>query len=849
MSIPGPALQVLAPLSGVLVPLDGVPDPVFSGRIVGDGVSIDPTSAQVLAPVNGVVTQMHRAAHALTITTSEGIEVMIHVGVDTVGLAGRGFTARVDAGQSVHSGQPLIAFDPDWLARNARSLLTQVLVLNRERIGPLNIAGGLAQAGQTVILGASILAAPAPRADLQSSELISHVIALPNAQGLHARPAAILAAAAKRFQAQIRLVRGTQSANAKSVVALMALATRAGEEVQLRACGPDAAVAIESLTQLLAAGSGESPGSIAAADPVPSKVSTAARGDERILVGLPAAPGVALGCVHQLRRHTEEFPREGRGPELENAALEAALAQSRMAIQAQAQRMADRAQARIFDAHVELLSDPELIEAARAQLQAGKSAGCAWQLAYQEQADRLAALDNHLLRERASDILDVGRRVLALLAGTAPIATRFAPGTVLVAEELTPSETAALDPHCVLAICTTGGGPTGHVAILARSLGIAAICGIDPVALALAEGAQVIVDADAGTLRSAPTAQELSQARARTQERTRQRAEERAAAQMRVRTADGYQVEVVANVRNAQEASAAVTLGAEGVGLLRSEFLFADRVAAPPEAEQARAYLAVAQALGPERILVIRTLDAGGDKPLSYLPMPHEDNPFLGVRGIRLSLVHEDLFRAQLRAISRVGSASPVHILFPMVSSIEELRAARRILEQEWPVGQDRARVGVMIEVPAAAILADVLAPEVDFFSIGTNDLTQYTLAIDRGHPQLARQADSLHPAVLRLIQMTVQAAHRHGKWVGVCGGIAGETGALAALVGLDVDELSVPVPMVPEIKAAVARLHRGQCRDLAQRLLKMETAIQVRAFLQAQGAARPEVNGGGRKC
>jgi phosphocarrier protein FPr/phosphocarrier protein len=384
----------------------------------------------------------------------------------------------------------------------------------------------------------------------------------------------------------------------------------------------------------------------------------------------------------------------------------------------------------------------------------------------------------------------------------------------------------------VLGFCTTTGGATSHVAILARSLGIPAICGIDARALQLADGTPVVLDGSHGSLRRNPSADELEQARERIGREAARRETDKLAASKLAMTADGHRIEVVANIRNAQEARDAVAAGAEGVGLLRSEFLFDARDTAPSEDEQAAEYCAVAQALGRERPLVIRTLDVGGDKPLSYLPLPKEDNPFLGLRGVRVSLERPDIFRTQLRAILRAAPLCNLHVMFPMIATVEEVRAARHILQDEAGDRAASVKVGVMIEVPAAALIAEPLAREVDFFSIGTNDLTQYTLAMDRGHPQLAKQADALHPAVLRLIGMTVEGAHQHGKWVGICGGIASDAMAVPVLAGLGIDELSVSIPAVGSVKAQLARITMSEARQLAVEVLRLGTAAEVREHL-----------------
>ena len=842
-------IGLLAPLSGILVPLERVPDPVFAQRTVGDGVSIDPTSCDVLAPAAGLVTLLHRAAHALAITTDEGVEILVHIGVDTVSLNGKGFTARVSQGDRVAAGQPLISFDADLIARSAPSLLTQVLVTNRERIRAMTVATGLVDAGRSVILDVELAAAPAvDGAPATEATAVSADIRLPNRQGLHARPAAVVAAAAKAFRADIRLLRGADAANAKSVTSILLLATNPHDAIRVSATGPDAAAAVSALAELLACGSGESQASGESAVPAAAAAPAipAAPTDPRKLAGVSASPGVALGKVAQVRRTAISVAEQGAGLERERAHLDAALTRARQQISAQ-QAANSGAASRILDAHLELLADPELIDLAVAGLAGGRSAGFAWREAYSRYAARLEALASALLRERAGDVRDVGGRVLGLLAGVTTAPLEFAPGSILIADELTPSETASLDAGRVLGLCTTGGGPTSHAAILARALGLPAVCGVDRAALELEDGTAVLLDGTGGTLLKNPDETEVAAARAVMGRLAAQRHSERAAASEPAATTDGHRIEIAANIGTAEEAVAAVAHGAEAVGLLRSELLFLDRDTAPEEREQAEVYRAVAAALGRGRRLVIRTLDVGGDKPLAYLPLPAEQNPFLGLRGIRVSLERPDLLRSQLRAILTAAALGDIHVMFPMIATLDELRAARSILDEEQRATGAAVRVGVMIEVPSAALGAEQLAREVDFFSIGTNDLTQYTLAMDRGHPKLASRADALHPAVLRLISLTVDAAHRHGKWVGVCGGMAAEPLAVPVLLGIGVDELSVPVPAIAAVKALVRRLSLRHCRDLAREVAGLSTAGEVRARLAQFGReARPAAAGVG---
>ena len=460
-------------------------------------------------------------------------------------------------------------------------------------------------------------------------------------------------------------------------------------------------------------------------------------------------------------------------------------------------------------------------------------AAYAWQRAYITHAERLAQLRNELLAGRANDLQDVGRRVLGIITDQPVEEFDLPPETILVAEELTPSDTANLDRTRVLGFCTVGGGATSHVAILARALDIPAVAGIEPRALDLENGTSVIVDGTRGTLRLNPDPVEIDRIKDLKEKMAAKREADLAAAHQPAATKDGHRVEVVANIGSEQEAHRAVELGAEGVGLLRSEFLYLDRSTAPMEDEQHQIYDGISSALE-GRPLIIRTFDVGGDKPLPYMPLPREENPFLGVRGVRIALDRPEILRTQIRAILRVTSSGRLGIMFPMIASLDEIRSIKGLLEEERDkIGREEpVQVGIMVEVPSAAVMAAQFAKEVDFFSVGTNDLTQYTLAMDRGHPKLAPKADAMNPAVLRLIAHTIEGAHANGKWVGICGGIASDLQAVPILVGLGVNELSVSVPSVPAVKAEVRRRTLNECRSLAQQALAQDTAADVRALV-----------------
>ncbi len=832
-------LVLTAPLSGQMVPIETVPDPVFAQKMVGDGVSIDPLSQVLLAPCDGEIVQLHSAGHAVTLKTAEGIEVLMHIGLDTVALKGEGFTPRVKVGDRVKTGAPLIEFDADYVVLHARSLLTQIVVTNSDRVAEFKPASGLVNAARDPVLELVLAGATAAESDHEGPTVTSQAIIIPNPVGLHARPAAVLTQLAKKYESTISIHRGSDSANVRSVVGIMGLEIGRGDTVTLVATGVDAAAAIAELEGAVRNGLGEegaiavasAPASIAQSEisaPAPRPKSD----DPSIILGVAASPGVAVGNTYHSRRQEIRVEEYGDSPQAEHRKLDRATDQAMLAIEslrAKVHGQGDPSQAAIFAAHQELLEDPELIDTASSAIDKGKSAAFAWQQTYTAQAEQLAQLKSELLAQRANDLRDVGDRVLRILTGVKEEALVFPANTILLAEDLTPSDMANIDPTRVVGFATVAGGATSHVAILARSMGIPAIAGIEPRILDLADGTPVILNGTKGRVKLNASVAELEQTQDSIARQKAKRARDLEHAFEPAITLDGHQIEVVANIGSQKDAEESLKVGGEGVGLLRTEFVFMEARSAPTEDQQEVIYADILRVLG-DRPMIIRTLDVGGDKPLPYMPMAHEENPFLGERGIRLGFDRPELMRTQFRAILKASVAGNARVMFPMIARLEELTMAKAVMEEErQKLGVPPIEIGIMIEVPAAAVLAERFAEQVDFFSIGTNDLTQYTLAMDRGHPKLAPFVDALNPSVLRMIDLTVRGADQHSKWVGVCGGVAGDPQAVPILIGLGVKELSVSVPVIPAVKAQVRALTLTHCQQLAKQALNLDSAAQVR--------------------
>ena len=634
-----------------------------------------------------------------------------------------------------------------------------------------------------------------------------------NRLGLHVRPAGRIIELVARHDAQVELrnaSRGTGPADGRSLTGLALLRAGQGDELDVVASGPDADALLAALAELAVANFGDPPDAGdgtasaerdgaapgAAADLAPVEVAPGTT-----LRGITAVRGLAIGPARWSKPAELDLDGLVAGtPEEEAARIDAALAGARGQLAAAAARLPP-AEAEIFSAQALLLDDASIVDPARAAIATGEPAAPAFQRASEAAAQAFEAIDDAYLRARAIDVRDVAHRVLAELVGAAPPGAPAESG-VVVADELTPGVVAHLDPKLAWGIAAARGGTLDHAAIVAGALGIPYVVGLGPALLSVAEGTTLAVDGDAGVVEVEPDAEAGAAFEERRDAAAVLRARALARASEPVVLPDGRRVEVFANIGSVADADLAVAQGAEGVGLLRTEFLYLERADPPSEDEQAAALTEIARRLG-GRPLIVRTLDAGADKPLPFVATDPEANPFLGLRGLRLSLAHPDLFSAQLRAILRVAAEHPVSVMFPMVTTLAEVVQARRLLDAARAQVSSTApiEVGAMVEVPAAALRADDLAPQLDFFSIGTNDLSQYVAAAERGNPALAPLLEAVREPVLDLIASVVAAAERHGRWVGVCGELAGDPEAALRLVAAGVRELSMAPGRIPAVK------------------------------------------------
>ena len=685
----------------------------------------------------------------------------------------------------------------------------------------------------------------APEVTMEGAQEVT--LTLRNEHGLHARPAARFVQTAASFDARVQvrnLTSGKGPVSAKSLNALATLGAVRDDQILVSATGPQANQALDALNKLVADNFGERE-LLKVPTSTPQLSSVEESLPEGVMQAVPVSEGIALGPLYRYQPPLPPIPDyKPENPDPEWTRLQRALDNTRQSIKERRQRLIPRlgeAESAIFDAHLLIIEDPDLLDQVHEHIyQKHQNASAAWNCSIASVAESYRSLDDPYLKQRAADVTDVGNQVLFALAEKSAAKIELSEPVILFAEEITPTETAQLDMRQILGLITVGGGPTSHSAILARALGIPALSGIDVALEKVPDNTPVVLDGFKGFLWIDPDPETRSTLQKRRDEWLNQRKKLQESSLAPATMRDGRHIEVAANAGNLLDARSAIENGAEGIGLLRTEFLYLTRQTPPSEEEQFNTLQEFGQIMG-NRPIIVRTLDVGGDKELPYLHLAPEANPFLGVRAIRISLRNPELFNPQLRAILRAGADHHMRIMFPMVANRDEIRMARKKLEQihqalqeeniphGWPI-----ETGIMVEIPAAAVLSSTLAEDVDFFSIGTNDLTQYTLAAERGNPELSAFADALHPAVLHLIKQVIEAAHAHGKWAGICGELAGDPLATPILAGLGIDELSMTPVSIPRVKELLRRIDQTLTAPLVDQVLSSDSAEKVRNLAKA---------------
>jgi phosphotransferase system HPr (HPr) family protein len=734
-----------------------VPDALFASGGAGAGQAIDPVDNQLVAPCPGQIVQLHRCKHALTLRRSDGVEILMHLGIDSVALNGEGFRPLVQVGDRVESGTPLLEFDADQVAARARSLVSVFLIMDNPRVTGLRAQAGRIRQGDDwmrFLLADSVDSPPQ-----------GNWLQLPNPGGLHARPAARLVQLVRELPGQVEVESRRARASARSIVALLSLDLGCGDSIRLVSTGLTPTQLAELESHILAGLGDDLKGAAPTRAPAPIPTETGEK-----LSGVIASRGLALGPVHQWLRPHFDVPVRAGNLGKEERSWQKALRQGATGIEELFAR-APLQQQGIFAAHREILQDPSLLEKCRQGLTEGYSAAWSWQQAYQSQADKLAGLANPVLAARANDVRDVGERVLRVLLDH-PATPAPPEGSILIAEDLYPSEIVQLDSAKIRGICLAGGGAGSHLSVLARSLDVPSLCGLGPACLQLATGAQVVLEADLGLLWLQPSPEQLRRAEQQLQERARQRLAVREPAvtrdQHRIYVGVHQQLKVPDEV----------------------DFLIHSVEAGP------RDYLALARAVGAGRRLILKLPGCA--------PLP------------------------ELRACSALCRLS---VLLGMVTSRASWRTARSQLES-W-IGES-AEIGLLVDVPAAALLAEQLAPEADFLVLDVPALVTHTLALERARPELVALADPLHPALLRLMQNVAQASARHGKPL-ILHQAAADREALPLWLGLSVDHLSVEPAALPATKSGIRTWSRSHCQELMAQALKLAEPEEVRQLVRSQ--------------
>ena len=826
---------VLAPADGQVMPLEQVPDPAFAEKMLGDGLAVKPAASCVVAPFDGTITSIHKSLHAVTLKNDQ-VEILIHIGVESVGLNGKGFEAFVKTGDIVKTGQKLISFDPDFLAKNipCNWVITVVTSPDGAAVKP---------AGQTQVSAGKTLFFTLPGVEGKQTSataeetvewLYSRQLTIPNANGLHARPAASLAQMAKPYPFDIQIEYDGKHANIKSLVAIMGLGLGHHAQITLRAgCqGAEAQAALDKLAQFIESGSGEK--ETPAETAKPAVTAQTIHFDGNNFYALTACAGLRQGKIFQWQRQEITFAQTAANPDVEQQKLDTTLAEVLKDFE-EKEKTATSAAKTILQAHKELLQDDFLLERSAQCIEQGKSAAAAFNEAIRNSIDVLKNTQNHFLAERIADMKDVRRKVLDKLTGGTTVKPQFPAQSILVTDELLPSDLSLLDKN-IEGVIMAYGSPTAHVSILLRNSAIPAVVAAGEAILDIANNTPAILNATEGSLHLNPTKEQIEQV---IQEQKKEQVEielAQKAAHDPAITTDGVQIHISGNASQLAEAQTAQSNGADGLGLVRTEFLFYKGTQPPSEQEQQQTYQQIASAL-PGKPVTLRTLDVGGDKPVSYLPLPVEENPIVGLRGVRNYTQYRDVFITQVRAMLQVTPVGDAHIMLPMISFVNEFLDYKQLIEQEKKnLGiTGHVPVGMMVEVPSAALQAEQLAQHADFFSIGTNDLTQYTLAIDRGHKTLCAQADPLHPSVLRLISMTCQGAAKYKRPVAVCGAVAGDLLAVPILIGLGVTELAVSANLIAPIKALVRKMSFAHAKQVSHQALQCTDAQAVRALVKKE--------------
>ena len=830
--------ELRAPANGYILPLEKVSDPVFSQKVLGEGFAIEPFTNILYAPVEGRVKSVAKTNHAITIETATGYDVLVHFGLETVALSGEGITPLVKVGDEVTFESKILEFDLLTVPTKVKSLLTPVIISEYSDQAFPNVTEEKVDSRKTIVK----LNLDCKVDDIDSTSSIRNsrnvyvnkTVRITNGHGIHARPAAMISHFAKKYDHNIVLIKGEQKVSANSIVGIMGLAIQCNDEVTISATGSNAQQVIDELIELISSLEDEEQAQEIKRAPSQLKdVQGIISGNQ--YHGISVVKGLAIGelsCQRAIDFKFDEYSQ--KTSQQEESVLKDAIVKYKHQLHVLKQHETDATQIALLDAHIELVEDELICSKALEALQRGKSAAFAWHAATQKAMEVLINTNNELLQERVADIKDVYKQVMLLLLGQSKQSITYDKPTILYSDDFSLSDILSLDNN-VVGLISTNGGRTSHVAIIAGNKNIPYLININS-QIQQYNHQELILDANQGSAITQATPVQKEDYHKKIEEQKIKLQKVLQDVTLPATTLDGKTIDCYMNIKSDNDCKSFIESGAQGIGLFRTEFVFYDRDKAPSEDEQYQIYQRVLDQVQGSPV-IFRTLDAGGDKALGYLHMTKEQNPFLGIRGIRLCFHHEALFRTQLRAIIRTNNPN-VHIMLPMITNIAEYRQAKEIYQQECQKLGSKIKqpLGIMVEVPSIIMQAEKFASEVDFMSIGTNDLTQYLLAIDREHPQLASQIDHLHPAVIQAIKVVSQAAKKYDKKLSICGMMAVDQEALAILVGLGITNLSMRQNMLAENKAIIRKLNAKECQDALEHVLSMDSAQQVRDWVKTKG-------------
>lgn len=828
------SISVYSPLKGELKDLGSVPDGAFAKGLLGVGMAVEPQENIVRAPIEGRVRMINKFNHAVVLERA-GVEILVQIGLNAPELNGEGFKMLIKKGDQLRVGEPMIEFDRFFISQKLKSNLVFVVAANsrgalfipeaQKEVAPCELIFELGAPDEASLQDKTITLPP------QDIVFTSEKIEVLNPSGLHARPAALIANRASQSGLPISIIKNGIAVSAKSLVALMGLNIHKGDFVRLSAYGPGAEQEVAAVAALINEINNARPAIVTqnedftlglnmnAEQPVP--VHTIYRGK-------------VMAPVFVLKHIETDFDEDAPDASAEMEHYKKCLAEFENTLKEDIKQTDSTESKNIIEAHLAILKDPYINEITALYISKGKSAAYAFSKAIEDSINVLQRTKNQLIMERVNDLTDIRKNLVNKFIGR-EVDVNIPPGSVVAAEDLFPSEIKELEGRAA-GVILARGSHTSHTAIMLKNLGLPTVYGAGMGIMNIPNGRNVIIDADRMFIVINPSEATVESFEISSRQATERRKQFLEQAALSAMTLDGRQIFVRGNIGGADQSAAAKTNGAEGVGLVRTEFMFLNKTEPPAEEEQSAMYQKIADDMFPYPV-TFRTLDIGGDKPALYIKIPKEQNPLLGIRGVRVYEENEDVFRTQIRALLKVKPLSSVRIMLPMVAFVEEIARAKKIInEEKMALGiSENVQTGVMLEVPGACLMTGKFAEHADFFSIGTNDLTQYTLAIDREHPQMSDKAQAMHPAVLRLISLAAAGAAASERQISVCGALASEENAIPILIGLGIEEFAVVTGEVAQIKALIRTLDSKRCVAVAARAMNLDTAEEVEELVKKE--------------